>query len=161
MKLKHEIFIAKLIALIIIILTLWEISESGATKQSISRFFIRYNHNLSRTQANYFTDLAFEAGAKYHVSPSLIAAIIVYESGARPNVISKSGDYGLMQVRYKVHKVKNLLNPRVNIFARTRILAQYRKGRTLKAALKRYSGASKKYARKILKVLRQIAKGDI
>ena len=61
-----------------------------------------------------------------------------------------------MQVRYRVHKIKNLLDPRVNIFAGTRILAQYCKGRTLKAALRRYSGSSKKYARKILKVLRQI-----
>lgn len=156
MKLKHEIFIVKLIALIIILLTLWEISASGATRQSISRLFMSYNRKLSRTQANYFAYLAFEAGAKYHISPALIAAIIVCESSARPNVISKGGDYGLMQVRYKVHKVKNLLNPRVNIFAGTRILAQYRKGRTLKAALKRYSGGSKKYARKILKVLRQI-----
>ena len=159
MKLKHEIFIVKIIALIIILLTLLEISTfsaSGATKQSISRLFMSYNRKLSRTQANYFADLAFEAGAKYHISPALIAAIIVCESSARPNVISKGGDYGLMQVRYKVHKVKNLLNPRVNIFAGTRILAQYRKGRTLKVALKRYSGGSKKYARKILKVLRKI-----
>ena len=100
--------------------------------------------------------LTFEAGAKYHVSPALIAAIIVCESSTRPNVISKGGDYGLMQVRYRVHKVKNLLNPRVNIFTGTRILAQYRKGRTLKAALKRYSGGSKRYANKILKVMRKI-----
>ena len=122
---------------------------------------MRYNCKLSQIQANYFTDLAFEFCAKYHISPSLIAAIIVCESSARPNVISKGGDYGLMQIYYKVYNVKNLLNSRVNIFAGTRILAQYRKGRTLKSALKRYSGGNKKYARKILKVLIQIARGDI
>ena len=103
-----------------------------------------YNRKLSQTQANYFADLTFGVGAKHHISPSLIAAIIVCESSARPNVISTGGDYGLMQVGYKVHKVKILLNPRVNIFAGTRILAQYREDRTLKAALKRYSGGSKK-----------------
>ena len=156
MKLKHEIFIAKIITLIIILLTIFEISAHGATRQTILRLFMSYNHKLSRTQANYFVDLTFEAGAKYHVSPALIAAIIVCESSARPNTISKGGDYGLMQVRYRVHKVKNLLNPRVNIFTGTRILAQYRKGRTLKAALKRYSGGSKRYANKILKVMRKI-----
>ena len=156
MKLKCEIFIVKIITLIIILLTFWEISASATTRASISRLFMRYNRNLSRIQADYFADLTFEAGAEYHVSPALIAAIIVCESSARPNVISKGGDYGLMQVRYRVHKIKNLLDPRVNIFAGTRILAQYRKGRTLKVALTRYSGGSKKYARKILKVLRQI-----
>ena len=156
MKLKHEIFIAKIITLIIILLTIFEISAHGATQQTISQLFMSCNHKLSRTQANYFADLTFEAGAKYHVSPALIAAIIVCESSARPNVISKGRDYGLMQVRYRVHKVKNLLNPRVNIFTGTRILAQYRKGRTLKAALKRYSGGSKSYARKVIRTLRNI-----
>ena len=156
MKFKHEIFIAKLIALILIILTLWEISASGATRQSISRLFMRYNRNLSRTQANYFADLTFKAGAKYYISPALIAAIIVCESSARPRVISKGGDYGLMQVRYRVHKVENLLNPEVNIFTGTKILAQYHKGRSLYSALTRYSGGSKKYAQKVLRVLRKI-----
>lgn len=156
MKFKHEIFIAKLIALILIILTLWEISASGATRQSISRLFMRYNRNLSRTQANYFADLTFKAGAKYYISPALIAAIIICESSARPRVISKGGDYGLMQVRYRVHKVENLLNPEINIFTGTRIFAQYRKGRSLYSALTRYSGGSKRYAQKVLKVLRKI-----
>ena len=78
MKLKHEIFIVKIIALTIIIITLWEISALGATRASISRFFMRYNRNLSQKQANHFADLTFEAGAEYHVSPALIAAIIEY-----------------------------------------------------------------------------------
>ena len=156
MKLKNEIFIVKIITLIIILLTFWEISASATTRASISRLFMRYNRNLSQTQADYFADLTFEAGAEYHVSPALIAAIIVCESSARPNVISKGEDYGLMQVRYRVHKIKNLLDPKVNIFAGTRILAQYHKGRTLKAALTRYSGGSKKYARKVIRTLRKI-----
>ena len=161
MKFKHEIFIAKIITLIIILLTLWEISASGATRQSISRLFMSYNRKLSRTQANYFADLTFEAGAKYHTSPALIAAIIVCESSARPNVISKGGDYGLMQIHYSAHKDKiskrsDLFNPRINIFLGTRIFAQYRKGRTLKAALTRYSGGSKSYARKVIRTLRNI-----
>ena len=84
---------------------------------------MRYNRNLSRTQADYFADLVFEASAEYHVPQALIAAIIMCESSARPNVISKGGDYGLMQVRYRVHKIRNLLDPRVNIFAGTKILA--------------------------------------
>lgn len=161
MKFKHEIFIAKLIAIILIILTLWEISASGATRQSISRLFMRYNRNLSRTQANYFADLTFKAGAKYYISPALIAAIIVCESSARPRVISKTGDYGLMQIHYSAHRDKvkrrkDLFNPRINIFTGNKILAQYHKGRTLKAALTRYSGGSKRYAQKVIRTLHNI-----
>ena len=123
MKLKNEIFIVKIITLIIILLTFWAISASATTRASISRLFMRYNRNLSRTQADYFADLVFEASAEYHVPQAFIAAIIMCESSARPNVISKGGDYGLMQVRYRVHKIRNLLDPRVNIFAGTKILA--------------------------------------
>ena len=164
MKFKHEIFIVKLIALIIILLTLFEISAfsaSGATRKSIANLFIRYNSKLTREQALLFSKTVFEAGAKYHVSPSLIAAIIVCESSARPRVISKTGDYGLMQIHYSAHKDKiskrsDLFNPRINIFLGTRIFAQYHKGRTLNAALTRYSGGSKKYARKVIRTLRNI-----
>ena len=89
MKLKHEIFIVKIITLTIILITLWEISALGATQASISRLFMRYNRNLSQKQADYFADLTFEADAEYHVSPDLIAAIIVWESSVRQRVISR------------------------------------------------------------------------
>ena len=161
MKLKHEIFIVKIIALTIILITLWEISASATTRASISRLFMRYNRNLSRKQANHFADLTFEAGAEYHVSPALIAAIIVCESSARPSVISKTGDYGLMQIHYNAHKNKiskrsDLFNPRINIFLGTRIFSQYCKGRTLRSALTRYSGGNKSYASKVIRMLRNI-----
>ena len=103
MKLKHEIFIVKIIALTTILITLWEFSALGATRASISRLFMRYNRNLSQKQADYFTDLTFDAGAEYHVSPALITAIIVCESSARQRVICKTGDYSLMQIHYNVH----------------------------------------------------------
>ena len=161
MKLKHEIFIAKIITLIIILLTIFEISAHGATQQTISQLFMSCNHKLSRTQANYFADLTFEAGAKYHVSPALIAAIIVCESSARPRVISRTGDYSLMQIHYSAHKDKvskrsDLFNPRINIFTGTMIFAQYKKRRTLHGALTRYSGGSKSYARKVIRTLKNI-----
>lgn len=165
MKLKkYEIQLAKLIAFILIILTLLEINAftaSGATRKSIANLFIRYNSKLTREQALLFSKTVFQASAKYHVSPALIAAIIVCESSARPRVVSKTGDYGLMQIHYKAHKDKvskrsDLFNPRINIFLGTRIFAQYRKGRTLHGALTRYSGGNKSYARKVIRTLRNI-----
>ena len=76
---------------------------------------------------------------------------------------SKTGDYGLMQIHYNAHKNKiskrsDLFNPRINIFLGTRIFSQYRKGRTLRSALTRYSGGNKYYASKVIRMLRNIQK---
>lgn len=121
----------------------------------ITELFMKYNPK----QAVEFTQIVREAGEKYKIDPNIIAAIIVRESGVRPTVISKGGDYGLMQVRYKVHcdKVKNaneLLEPRINIFIGTQIFAQYfAQKKTLRGALLRYSGGNKTLANRVISTL--------
>lgn len=85
--------------------------------------------------------------------------MIVHESNARTNAISKGGDYGLMQVRWKVHRkdfgIKNsadLLNPELNIDVGTQIFARYyAQKKTIRKALLRYSAGNVKLANKILK----------
>ena len=150
---KTEIFLAKIIAAIIIILCCIEIAEAS---DKITTLFMKYN----RKQAAQITYFVREAGKKYDIEPEIIAAIIVVESGVRPYVISKGGDYGLMQVRYKVHKDKvktanDLLDPKTNIFVGARIFRQYyEQKKTLRGALIRYSGGNKKMAAKVLKVLK-------
>ena len=154
MNLKKEIFYAKIVTLIIFILFLSELAASGA---DIPKLFRHYNKKLSQQQAQSFADLVDKAAERFHVEPNVIASIIVVESSARPNVISKGGDYGLMQVRYKVHRIKNLLDPEINIFAGTKIFADcYKKNHNLRNALIRYSGGNKTMARRVLNVLRQL-----
>ena len=149
---KTEIFLAKIIAAIIIFLCCIEISEAS---DKIETLFMKYN----RKQAVRIAYFVREAGKKYDIEPEIIASIIVVESGVRPHVISRGGDYGLMQVRYKVHKDKvksanHLLDPKTNIFIGTRIFKQYyEQKKDLRKALIRYSGGNKKMAAKVLKVL--------
>ena len=149
---KAEIFVAKIIAAIIIILFVVQACESN---DKIAELFMKYN----KAQANAFAAIVREAGKEYDVKPEVIASIIVIESGVRPYVISKGGDYGLMQVRYKVHKNKvksanELLDPKTNIFVGTRIFKQYySREKSLYNALVRYSGGNKKMAGKVLRVL--------
>lgn len=163
MKLKTEIFIAKVVTAAIVILTLLMATRAHAGE--IADLFKRYNKKLSEQQALQFEAIVEEAGKHFGISPSLIAAIIVVESSARPNAISKGGDYGLMQVRWKVHNKdypqlkshKDLLEPRNNIFIGTEIYARYyAKKKSTALALKRYSGGSRKTARKVLNVLREL-----
>ena len=100
------------------------------------------------------------------MSPLVIASIIVRESGAKPNSISKGGDYGLMQVRYKVHKdkvksAKDLFNISTNIDIGTRIFASYyARQKTLYGALYRYSGGNRTLAQRVLRTLHKLQKGE-
>ena len=150
---RTEIFVARIIAAIIIILFVVQACESN---DKIAELFMKYN----KAQANAFAAIVREAGKEYDVKPEVIASIIVIESGVRPYVISKGGDYGLMQVRYKVHKNKvksanELLDPKTNIFVGTRIFKQcYLREKNLYGALVRYSGGNKKMAGKVLRVLK-------
>ncbi|MBQ9420066.1 MAG: transglycosylase SLT domain-containing protein [Synergistaceae bacterium] len=147
-----EIRIAKIVAAVIIICTVK--MAFGADK--ITELFMKYNPK----QAAEITEIVYDAGKKYGVDPNVIAAIIVRESGVRPRVISKGGDYGLMRVRWKVHrdKVRNaaeLLNPRTNIYVGTRIFAEYyRRQKSLRGALLRYSGGNKTLADRVLRTLK-------
>ena len=168
MKEQTEVKLAKWLTFIIILLTILQAKLSfGATqKETITRLFKHYNRKLTITQLNTMTDSVIVSGTKYKVSPLVIASIIVRESGARPNVISKGGDYGLMQVRYKVHRdkvksAKALLNIETNIDIGTRIFAgYYSRRKTLYGALYRYSGGNRTLAQRVLRTLHKLQKGQ-
>ena len=165
---RTEIKIAKWLTFLIILLTVLQARLSyGATqKETITNLFKHYNKNLTITQLNTMIDSVIVSGAKYKVSPLVIASIIVLESGAKTNAISKGGDYGLMQVRYKVHRdkvksAKDLLNISTNIDIGTRIFAgYYARQKTLYSALYRYSGGNKTLAQRVLRTLNKLQKGQ-
>ena len=168
MKEQTEIKLAKWLTFIIILLTILQAKLSFGTtqKETITRLFKHYNRKLTITQLNTMTDSVIVSGTKYKVSPLVIASIIVRESGAKPNAISKGGDYGLMQVRYKVHRdkvksAKALLNIETNIDIGTRIFAgYYARRKTLYGALYRYSGGNKTLAQRVLRTLYKLQKGQ-
>ena len=78
------------------LLTLVDIAR--ADKAWIDNLFSRYRASKE------LTGIVISAGEKFGIDPKVIAAIIVVESSARPKAVSKGGDYGLMQVRWRVHK---------------------------------------------------------
>lgn len=81
-----------------------------------------------------FHPIIAKAAAEYKVDPALVKAIIMAESGFRPNATSKRGAMGLMQLMPQTAKamgVMNTFNPKANIEAGVKYF---------KSLLKRYDG---------------------
>ena len=132
----------------------------------ISDLFLRYNKKLSREGAMKYAEYIVQAGEKFGQDPFVIAAMIVNESSARHDAVSRGGDYGLMQVRWRVHRkditkkyphireASDMLNPKDNVLVGTEIFSRYRASAPdLRGGLLRYSAGNKKLARKIFAVL--------
>jgi peptidoglycan DL-endopeptidase CwlO len=99
-----------------------------------------------------YGDLFVKAGAKYGVSPKLLAAVAKVESGYNPNAVSKAGAQGLMQLMPGTAKglgVKNSFDPAQAIDGGAKLLAHNLKEfKSLPLALAAYNaggGAVHKY----------------
>ena len=138
-----------------------------AQKKSIAALLRSYNSKLSQQAASQYADYILQAGEKFQQDPFVIAAMIVKESSARHDAVSRGGDYGLMQVRWRVHRrsiaqkypqikdAKAMLDPEYNILVGTEILARYcASADDLRGGLMRYSAGNRKLAEKIFAVLK-------
>ena len=101
--------------------------------RNIYQLFMRVNPRLAEESAKKYAQIIIEAAEKFKQDPYVIAGIVVHESTVNNKAVSKGGDYGLMQVRWKVHekaikqrfpKVKranDMFDARTNIFFGTEI----------------------------------------
>lgn len=74
-----------------------------------------------------YNDIISEASAKYGVNENIIKSVILTESAAKENAISKAKAKGLMQLMDFTAKdmgVKNVWDPRENIMGGTKYLSQ-------------------------------------
>ena len=109
-----------------------------AKKESISALLLQYNKKLSDEKALDYATYIMQAAEKFNQDPFVIAAMVVNESSARHDAVSKGGDYGLMQVRWRVHQKKirkkyphitepdHMLDPEHNLLVGTEIFSTYR-----------------------------------
>lgn len=165
MRLKKKFFAA-----FICILALVNIAFAAklTKEQNIANLFTEKNPGLSAKTAKSYASLVLEASKKYKQDPYVIAAIIVHESTVNKNAVSKGGDYGLMQIRWKVHskalqseyKIKSskgLIDPRINIFFGTRIFSEcMAKSKDTAGGLLRYSAGSEKLKNKVLATVKEL-----
>lgn len=83
--------------------------------------------------AGVFAPIFVEMGIKYKVDPILVAAVAFKESRFDPNVVSRTNDYGLMQIHVGKRFNKKfigrehvLFDPRRNIKLGTKLLRMWR-----------------------------------
>lgn len=138
-----------------------------AQKKSIIALMRHYNSKLSQQAASQYAEYILQAGEKFQQDPFVVAAMIVKESSARHDAVSRGGDYGLMQVRWRVHRrsitqkyphIKNakaIMDPKYNILVGTEILARYcASADDLRGGLMRYSAGNRKFAENVFIVLK-------
>lgn len=147
--------------------------ETDVRSRNIYALFMSVNPKLSGSDAKKYTEIVFEACAKFKQNPYVIAAIIVHESTVNRKAVSKGGDYGLMQVRWSVHakaikqrfpKVKHgndILDARTNIFFGTEIFSDCMKKSNgdVGKGLLRYSAGNTKLRDKVLSTVKMLEKG--
>ena len=142
--------------------------------RNIYALFTEVNPKLSGNDAKKYAEIILEASAKHKVDPYVIAALIVHESTVNNKAVSKGGDYGLMQVRWKVHekaikkqfpKVKNakgMFDARTNIFFGTEIFAYgYNKsGKDVRKGILRYSAGNNQLVNKVMATVKKLQAND-
>jgi soluble lytic murein transglycosylase-like protein len=141
-----------------------------AKRKSIAALLRRYNKKLDDKKAYDYAILIIRTSEKFGQDPFLITSIVVTESSAKPGAISKGGDYGLMQVRWKVHhkkikskypriaKAKDILDPKDNLLVGTEIFSTYRAtaSKDVRKALMYYSAGNERMTEKVLALASQL-----
>jgi soluble lytic murein transglycosylase-like protein len=111
-------------------------------------------------------DAIFELSPEYGFQPAQILALIEIESGGDPRAISKTGDYGLMQVNFRTWQRelgldrRRILEVKYNLRAGLEILRRYhREAGDFWIAVHRYNngyrGTNPKYLQRAIKAIRR------
>ena len=143
--------------------------DREAELKSIEALLLRYNKRLSSQKARLYAEFVVEAGQQFRQDPFVIAAMIVNESSARHNALSRGGDYGLMQVRWRVHKrtitkkyphikqAKDMFDPKYNVLVGTEIFSRCcAASADLQSGLLRYSAGNRRLALKIVAEVKRL-----
>lgn len=148
------------------------VRQNEARKKSIAALFQQYNRKLDEQKARDYATFIMQACEQFKQDPFVIAAMIVNESSARSDAISSGGDYGLMQVRWRVHQKKirkkypnieeadDMLNPQYNVLVGTEIFSVYHATakQDIRGALMYYTAGNERHADKVFAVLSRLEK---
>ena len=125
---------------------------------------LRAQFPLSTTDSLKIAQAVLTEANRYSMSPVLLLSVMAVESGFDPHAVSAVGARGLMQILPAAHprafaRVEELDDPSVNIRVGSSILRACldASGGDVNAALWRYSGGGKGYARRVVVRMRRFA----
>ncbi|SIT36783.1 Soluble lytic murein transglycosylase [Paraburkholderia piptadeniae] len=117
---------------------------------------LRAQFRVSAADALTIAQAVLTEANRYSMSPVLLLSVMAVESGFDPRAVSTLGARGLMQVLPAAHPravadVRQLDDPAINVRIGSSILRGYldESGGDIDAALLRYSGGGKGYARRV------------
>lgn len=130
-----------------------------AVREQVLSNHIARAYSVEETRATEVVQAAGSASRNTGLPRTLILAVIAVESSFNPMAVSSVGARGLMQVLPEAHPEKvssiggeeRLHDVQTNVTVGARILAEYHRGcGDMRTALRRYSGAARNYANKVL-----------
>lgn len=119
--------------------------------------------NSNLTQKEQIEDAVKKASRKYGVDANLIKAVIKTESNFKPNVVSKAGAKGLMQImpsNFKKLGISNAFDIYQNVDGGTKLLKEYinKYNGDIQMALMAYNGGPTRMAKRGVTSISQIYK---
>ena len=128
----------------------------GATVLALTLISAPLGQSSISLSRHTLRQLATVIANKQGLDPKLVRAVVTVESSWRPGARSSKDALGLMQVHHPTWRHKHtrgeLLDPESNLLAGTAILRKYMdESRTLKEALRKYSGGEPEYYEKVMR----------
>ena len=148
--------------------------EPDNRARNIYQLFVSANPRLSQADAKKYAEIVVEAADHFRQDAYVIAAIIVHESTVNNRAVSKGGDYGLMQVRWKIHekaikqrfpkvrRANDMFDARINIFFGMEIFrdCMRKSDNDFQKAILRYSSGNKQLRDKVTATVRELQAKD-
>lgn len=111
--------------------TVYKYKDNLAYKDNIPPNVVK-NHYYNVPLSHCLQDFIYEICADEGVPVTLVLAMIETESGFNPEIISKTNDYGLLQINKvnhewlkKQYRTADMLNPYQNVFCGIKIIGTY------------------------------------
>ena len=168
---KNYANLRKFLLVLLLIFIIACTAEAKTSKAgNIANLFTRVNPSLAAKTAQNYASIIIQACEKFKQDPYVIAALVVHESTVNHKAVSKGGDYGLLQIRWKIHskaikqrfpkvkKAKDLFDARTNIFFGTEIFSDCMKksGGNLNKGILLYSSGNKKLVNKVTATMNEL-----
>ncbi len=120
----------KTIAVILVATTLSlpaQAADWGPTRETIYQRCLRgYSAEQAKHKAHKYVPLVRKYAQKHGLPPSVVARVIWHESNYNPNLVSRAGARGLMQVMpFHFKRGQNWRDPATNLNVGCRVLASY------------------------------------